>query len=154
MKGSLPDHVLVIDEIPLIAIGLREVLRLLNPSVEVEYTEGIYTALSAPALHGKSFDLIILGVQASGFQTNLSQPASELKERFGGRIMIYTDQYDPTLIEKIQEWGIDACVHKYESPEEVRNAYIRLSTGEPYVSGILYALYYTYRLNLENTSRP
>jgi DNA-binding NarL/FixJ family response regulator len=144
MKESHPDRVLVIDEIPLIAAGLREVFRLLNPSVEVEYTESIYTALSSKSLHGRSFDLVILGVQASGFQSSLSQPASELKEQFGGRIMIYTDQYDPIVIEKMMATGINAYVHKYESVEEIQKAYAYLSKGETYISEIFHTLYYEY----------
>jgi len=152
MKIPSPHHILVIDEIPLIAVGMQEVFRCLNPSVRVDHSPGVFTALSAKIYDGKFFDLIILGLQASCYPEDLPQSVAGLKERFGSsRIMVYTDRYDPLLIEKIKDWGIDAYVHKYETVDEIRNAYLRLSTGEAYVSGILHTMYYEYHVDLEKT---
>jgi DNA-binding NarL/FixJ family response regulator len=154
-SDRFPDHILVIDEIPLVAIGLQEVFRSINPGVRVEYTGNLFTALSAREYEKSSFDLVILGVQASGFSDDLSLPVLELKERFpNSRVLVYTDHYDPILIGKVKagngtEGNIDACVHKHEPIEEIRNAYLCLSTGKTYVSAILHTLYHAYRLNLK-----
>lgn len=58
--------------------------------------------------------------------------------------MIYSTIYDPLIIQKMKETGIDAYVHKYESVDEIRKAYRHLSAGESYVSGIFHTLYYDY----------
>lgn len=155
MKVSYPHHILVIDEVPLIAIGMQEIFRWLNPSVTVEYSPGIFSALSAKVYEKRSFDLIVLGLQASCYPEDIPQSVADLRTRFGNtRIMLFTDRYDAHLIEKIKEWGIDACVHKYETPEEVRNAWWRLCSGEAYVSTILHTLYYEYHLDLEGPPSP
>lgn len=151
-----PDHILVIDEMPLIAVGLREIFRSINPEAGVEYTSSVFTALSAKEYDDRSFGLVILG-PAPSESPEIVQSASELKQRFDGcRVLVYTDQYDPILIRKIKDDDknnrdriIDACVHKFEPIEEIRNAYLHLSAGETYVSPILHTLYYAYRLNVE-----
>jgi len=149
-----PDHILVIDEMPLIAVGLREIFRSANPEAQVEYTSSVFTALSAKEYDGRSFGLVILGAGPSDSPEDLFRSASELKQRFDGcRVLVYTDQYDPILIRKIKEGDdkgiIDACVHKFEPIEEIRNAYLHLLAGETYISAILHTLYFAYRLNVE-----
>jgi hypothetical protein len=154
-----PDPILVIDEMPLIAVGLREIFRSVNPETRVEYTSSVFTALSAKEYDDRSFGLVILGAGPSESPEDLSRSASELKQRFDGcRVLVYTDQYDPTLIRKIKDENenknnregiIDACVHKFEPIEEIRNAYLHILAGETYVSAILHTLYYAYRLNIE-----
>lgn len=62
--------------------------------------------------------------------------------------MIYSSSYDPQIIEKMPEAGIDAYVHKFEPIEEIRKAYQHLSRGEPFVSAIFHALYYDYGLGI------
>jgi len=158
-ENYYPDHILVIDEMPLIAVGLREIFRSVNPEARVEYTSSVFTALSAKEYDDRSFGLVILGAGPSDSPEDLSRSASELKQRFNGcRILVYTDQYDPILIRKIIDENIDennrdriidACVHKFEPIEEIRNAYLHLLADETYVSAILHTLYYAYRLNVE-----
>ncbi|HEY4060581.1 MAG TPA: hypothetical protein VGM30_01710 [Puia sp.] len=149
------DQVLVIDEMPLIAVGLREVFRSINPGIQVEYTASVFTALSAKAYETRCFDLVILGAQAADLPGDLSLSVFELKQRFAGsRVLLYMDYYDPLLLGKVKygncrEGDIDACIHKNEPIEEIRNAYTHLSAGEAYVSAILHTLYHAYRLNLE-----
>jgi DNA-binding NarL/FixJ family response regulator len=58
--------------------------------------------------------------------------------------MVYSNAYDPVIIEKMTATGIDAYVHKYESVEEIRKAYIYLGKGESYISEIFHTLYYEY----------
>jgi len=150
MNASHPENVLVIDEMPLLSVGLQQIFRSINPSVCVEYTSSVYTALSSNAYKEKDFDLIVLGSGEDGFSSDRALPVSELKKRFAGaRIMIYTDRYDAHLIGKMSEWGIDACVHKHEPFGEIVNACLRLSAGEIYVSGIFHTLYHTYHLGQE-----
>ena len=75
----------------------------------------------------------------------MQQAVSELKRRFGQPlIMIYSSAYDPQIIEQMATAGIDAYVHKYESIEEIRNGYAKLSNGETFISGIFHTLYYDY----------
>jgi hypothetical protein len=168
-----PEYILVIDESPLIAVGMQEVLRSINPAARIEYTSSVFTALSAKEFDDRAFVLIILGAGLSDSSEHLLRSATELKQRFiDCRILVYTDQYDPILIRKImdgdnkeekfdkegkinkegkldKEGKIDACVHKFEPLDEIRNAFLRLPAGEVYVSPILHTLYYTYRLNIE-----
>lgn len=141
------DSVLIIDEMPLIAAGLRETLRAIHPSVRMEHADNVLTVLSAPAFEGKHFDVVILGSGEDQSDGSFLLPAAELKERFpGARIMIYTDQYDPVLIGKIGEGTIDACIHKHEGADEIRTAWLRLQEGECYLSPMLHSLYVLYRL--------
>lgn len=150
MNASHPENVLVIDEIPLLSVGLQQIFRSINPSVCVEYTSSVFTALSSGAYKEKDFDLIVLGSGENSLSSDLALPVSELKKRFtGARIMIYTDRYDARLISKMSEWGVNACVHKYEPFGEIVNACLRLSAGEIYVSGIFHTLYHTYHLGQE-----
>ena len=141
------NSVLIVDEMPLIVVGLRETLRSMHPSVRIDHTDHVLTALSSPEYVKRSYDLIVLGSAEDYSTEGFLQPAAELKERFpDARIMIYTEDYDPILIGKIGD-GIDACVHKHEGAEEIRTAWYRLLQGEIYLSPMLHSLYVLYRLN-------
>jgi DNA-binding NarL/FixJ family response regulator len=141
------NSVLVVDEMPLIVVGLRETLRSIHPSIQVDYADHVLTVLSSPTYENRTFDLIILGSGEDNTTGGLLLPAAELKEKFPGtRIMIFTDDYDPILIGKIGD-GIDACVHKYEGADEIHTAWLRLLEGECYLSPMLHSLYVLYRLN-------
>lgn len=139
--------ILVIDEIPLISVGLQEVFRTIHPAIKVEYTDSVFRALSSREYENKSFHLVILGTGSpqDNYSANLQQAATELRKRFGQPlIMIYSSAYDPIIIEKMSTTGIDAYVHKYESIQEILRAYEHLSKGEAYVSSIFHTLYYEY----------
>jgi DNA-binding NarL/FixJ family response regulator len=144
-KATSPDRILVIDDLPLIPLALQEVFRTVNPSATVEYSENIFTALSAKTYANINFDLVIIDFLQENFSQHLQQTVSELKKRFGQPlIMIYSSAYDPMIIEQMVPAGIDAYVHKYESIEEIKKTYLQLSKGETYVSGIFHTLYYDY----------
>ncbi|MBN9380884.1 MAG: response regulator transcription factor [Chitinophagaceae bacterium] len=148
MQQHLLNNILVIDEIPAIALGLQEIFRSVHPSVIVEHVENAFTALSAPRFEKKTFDLIILGSDPKDPTPNLYPALAELKGRFGNsRVMIYTTLYDYALIERMEMLDIDACVHKFESIEEVRKVYLHLSAGERCISDLLYTLFFEYQLN-------
>ena len=150
MQSNPMNNILVIDEVPTIALGLQEVFRPLNNSAVVEHVENIFTALSSKSYEGRKFDLLIIGDQAESPLVNLPQLVAECKNRFGNsRIMIYSPLYDHGLIEKMTESGIDAFMHKYEPVEEIRKAYYSLAAGEGYISGIFHTLYYEYSLRLD-----
>src|ERR1700760_1182667 len=139
------DRILVIDDLPLIPIAFQDVFRSVNPAARVDYSENVFTALSAKAFANTSFDLIITGSFQENYSTNLQQAVTELKKRFGEpRIMIYSVNYDPEIIEKMAAAGIDAYVHKYEPIEEIRKAYLQLSRGQSVVSSMFHVLYYQY----------
>jgi len=144
-KVSPLDRILVIDDLPLIPLAFQEVFRTVNPNTRVEYSENIFTALSAKVWANTNFDLVITGSLQDNFSANLQQAVTELRKRFGQPlIMIYSSSYDPIIIEKMATTGIDAYVHKYESIQEIRRAYEQLSKGEAYVSSIFHTLYYEY----------
>jgi DNA-binding NarL/FixJ family response regulator len=144
-KAIPPDRVLVIDDLPLIPLAFQEVFRSLNPAATVDYSENIFTALSAKAYANMSFDLVITDSLQDNFSKNMHQTVSELKKRFGQPlIMIYSSSYDPLIIEQMGVVGIDAYVHKYESIDEIRKAYDELSKGGTYISGIFHTMYYQY----------
>jgi DNA-binding NarL/FixJ family response regulator len=148
MAFSFDDPVLVLDDMPLIAHGLQEVLRTLHPSIVVEYAESVFHVLSAPAWQGRSFSVIVLGSAEDRSPGGLLLPAADLKAKFpDSRIVIFTDRYDPAVIAKTGQGTIDACLHKYEGPVEVRSAWIRLAAGEPYLSPLMQSLYNDYRLD-------
>src|SRR5882762_10361789 len=106
-------NILVIDEIPLISVGLQEVFRTIHSAIRVEYTDNVFRALSSREYENKSIHLVILGSDEEKSSDSLLFHATELKQRFAGsRIMVYTDQYDPELIAKTAEGIIDACIHK------------------------------------------
>ncbi|HMI63256.1 MAG TPA: hypothetical protein VK518_20205 [Puia sp.] len=137
--------ILVIDEIPLIRVGLQEVFRTIDPAIRVEYTDSVFRALSSREYENKRFHLVILGSDEEKSSESLLLHATELKQRFGQPlIMIYSSAYHPIIIEKMPTTGIDAYVHKYESIPEILHAYEQLSKGEAYVSGIFHTLYYEY----------
>ncbi|MBS1663305.1 MAG: response regulator transcription factor [Bacteroidetes bacterium] len=144
-KATPLDRILVIDDLPLIPLAFQEVFRSINPKALVEYSENIFTALSAKAWANTAFDLVITGSLQDHYSANLQQAVTELRKRFNEPlIMIYSSAYDPVIIEKMAATGIDAYVHKYESIEEIRRAYQSLSSGEAYVSSIFHTLYYEY----------
>ena len=146
MSIPTPAHILVIDEIPLLAVGLQQVFRYIHPDVRVEHTVSVFTALSAKAFENVPWYLIVLGSGDDTRPESLLLPAAELKEKFpSSRLMIYTSAYEPLIIEKMRETGIDAYVHKYESADEIGTAFQQLSTGQSYVSGIFRTLYNDYR---------
>lgn len=139
------ENVLIIDEMPMIAAGFRETLKSLNPAVNVEHVSNVFTALSARAYENRSFDLVVLGSGEDQSPGSLLLPAAELKQRFPGTlILIYTDQYDPTLIENIGQGPIDACIHKNEEITEIHHAWHRLLQGETFLSPMLHTLYVHY----------
>jgi DNA-binding NarL/FixJ family response regulator len=143
------DRILVIDDLPLIPLAFQEVFRSINVSAVVEYSENVFSALSARILADATFDLIITGSFQDHFSPSLQQAVAELRNRFGQpRIMIYSSSYDPQIIEKMPEVGIDAYVHKFEPIEEIRKAYQHLSRGESFVSAIFHALFYDYGLGI------
>ena len=145
MQSNPINNILVIDEVPTIALGLQEIFRSINYGIKVERGENIFTALSSRSYEGKKFDLIIIGEQAGHSTENLPRTIAECKARFGdSRIMIYSSNYDHNIIEKMEESGIDAYVHKYESVEEIWKAYARLAKGETYISEIFHTLYFEY----------
>ena len=147
------NSILVIDEMPLIAPGLREVFRAIHPAVTVDHIENIYTALSAPNLAEKTFDLIILGSWPEESSNDIYPSLPGLKEKFGNsRLMIYSTRYDYTLLERMQPLGIDAYIHKWEAIDEVIKGYERLSAGLPYISRILHTLFYDFQLNNSSNS--
>jgi DNA-binding NarL/FixJ family response regulator len=144
-----PDRILVIDDLPLIPLAFQEVFRSLNPAAIVDYSENIFTALSAKAYANMSFDLVITDSLHGDFPTNMLPAVSELKKRFGQPlIMIYSSSYDPLIIGQMEAAGIDAYVHKYESIDEIRKAYAALSKREVYISGIFHTMYYEYGLGV------
>ena len=107
------DRILVIDDLPLIPSAFQEIFRSVNPSAKVEYSENVFTALSARSYANTTFDLVITGSFQNGYSNPLLQAVTELRKRFGQpRIMIYSSTYDPAIIEKMIESGIDAYVHK------------------------------------------
>jgi len=139
------DKILVIDDLPLIPLAFREVFRAINSAAVVEYSENIFSALSARIYAQTTFDLIITGSLQDSYSEHLQQAVTELRKKFGApKIMLYSSTYDPVIIEKMPEAGIDAYVHKYEPIEEIHKAYKHLSCGESYVSEIFHTLYYEY----------
>src|ERR1700749_4081697 len=107
-KAMPLDRILVIDDLPLIHLAFQEVFRSVNPAAGVEYSGNLFTALSAKTYANTHFDLVITGSFQDGYSTNLQQAVSELKKRFNEpRIMIYSSGYDPLIIEKMSETGID-----------------------------------------------
>lgn len=144
-KAAPLDRILVIDDLPLIPLAFQEVFRSVNPKAIVEYSENIFTALSAKAWANTSFDLVITGSIQDNFSAHLQQAVTELRKRFNEPlVMIYSSAYDPIIIEKMAATGIDAYVHKYESIDEIRRAYQSLTSGEAFVSSIFHTLYYEY----------
>src|ERR1700761_3732422 len=105
-KAIAPDRILVIDDLPLIPLAFQEVFRSINSAATVEYTENIFSALSAKAFANTAFDLVITDSFQDHFTKNLQQAVQELKKRFGQPlIMIYSSAYDPVIIEKMLSTG-------------------------------------------------
>src|SRR5579872_3654629 len=77
MTFSFDDPVLVLDDMPLIATGLQQVLRTLHPSITVEYAESVFRVLSAPAYRDRSFSVIVLGSAQDSSPGGLLLPAAE-----------------------------------------------------------------------------
>ena len=138
--------ILIIDEMPLIARGIQDVLRSEEPAVKVEYAGNVFHVLSAKAYDGRSFDLIILGDGEDHTPGSLLLPAAELTARFpGSRIMILSSTYESLIIEKMSTTGIGAYVHKHEDIDAIKQAWHHLLAGETYVSPLLESLYSIYR---------
>jgi len=146
MSIPTPAHILVIDEIPLLSIGLQQVFRYIHSDIRAQHTDSVFTALSATAFEKVPWYLIVLGSGGEAQPGSLLLPATELKQRFpSSHIMIYSNVYEPLIVEKMKETGIDAYVHKYESADEIGNAFRQLSAGQSYVSEIFRTLYNDYR---------
>jgi len=150
MQSAPMNSILVIDEVPVIAIGLQVIFHTLHPPAKLEYTDNLFKALSSKTYDGRKFDLLIIGEQTDHSSADLSQSIAEWQSRFGpGKVMLYTPNYDPVLIEKMKEIGIDAYVHKYEPAAEIIKTWSLLSAGESYVSAIFHTLYHDYNLRLD-----
>lgn len=146
--NRLLNKVLVIDEMPVIGLGLQEAFRAINPEVTVESAENLFTVLSSPAYHDHRFDLVIAAPPNDGLATDILQPVTDLREKFPDtRILLFAESYDPSIIEKMKPAGVDAYVHKYEPVEELRTAYRKLAGGESYISGIFHTVYFKYGMN-------
>lgn len=147
MPSPLINNILVLDEMPAIALGLQGIFRAFHESIHIEHVENIFTALSSKSYEGKKFELAVIGEQLGSPSDDLLRRIAELQHRFGPmKIMVYSPNYDHTLLEKIETAGIDAYVHKYESIEEIRKAFTCLLAGETYISPIYQTLYYEYGL--------
>lgn len=139
------NRVLVIDDVPVIAFGLLETFSLLNRCVTVSYESTVFSALSSPARDAEVFDLLVVGVLPDEASPSLWNVLTELKNRFGHpRLMLYASNYNHTVIEKMEQWGVDAYVHRYESMDEIQKAYARISLNERYISELFYTLYNDY----------
>jgi DNA-binding NarL/FixJ family response regulator len=142
------DPVLVIDEIPLIAAGLEEILQSVQPGTAVIYACNVFTVLSSRSYAGKTFGLIVLGSAGSRSPSDTLRNISALKAQFPrARIMLCTDQYEPGLIDKLEERMLDGYIHKHEDVGEIRNGLTRILSGEAYLSPMLDTLYHTWRFN-------
>jgi DNA-binding NarL/FixJ family response regulator len=155
MQSDPLNDILVVDDMPAIAAGLKEIFRSPDHPIRLEYTDNIFTALSSSSYEGKKFDLIVIGEQKDAPLENLPQFIAECKLRFrNSRIMLFTPNYDHALLEKMEEAGIDAYLHKYEPVDEIRRAFARLSAGEGYISDIFHTLYYEYNLRPDPIPPP
>lgn len=147
MPSPLINNILVLDEMPTIALGLQGIFCSFNETVHIEHIENIFTALSSKSLEEKNFDLAVIGEQLGSPSDDLLRTIAELQHRFGPmKIMVYSPNYDHSLLEKMETSGIDAYVHKYEAVAEIRKAFSCLLAGEPYISPIYRTLYYEYGL--------
>ena len=139
------NRVLVIDDVPVIAFGLLETFTSLNKSVTVAYESSIFSALSSFTHSSPVFDLLVIGILPGSLSDSLWTLFAELKTRLGNpRLMLYASHYNHTVIEKMEELGIDAYVHRYESMEEIQKAYRRISFNERYISDLFCDLYNDY----------
>jgi DNA-binding NarL/FixJ family response regulator len=135
MSIPTPTQILIIDEIPLISIGLQEVFRSVHPDIRVEYTGDVFHALSARTYEGVNWYLIILGSSEDAPPASLLLPATELKEKFPtSLIMIYSDRFDPAFIPKLESGAVNAYVHKHEGADEIVKAWRHLTAGKAYWS--------------------
>jgi DNA-binding NarL/FixJ family response regulator len=135
MSIPTPTHILVIDEIPLISVGLREAFRSVHPDIRVEYTGNVFHALSAKPFGKVNWYLIVLGSGEDAPPASLLLPAAELKEKFpASLIMIYSDRFDPAFIPKLESRAINALVHKHEGADEIVRAWRHLTAGTAYWS--------------------
>jgi len=147
MPSPLINNILVLDEMPTIALGLQGIFRTSHESVHIEHIENIFTALSSRSYEGKRFELAVIGEQPGSPSDDLLRSIAELQHRFGPmKIMVYSPNYDHSLLEKMEMAGIDAYVHKYEAVAEIRKAFSCLLAGETYISPIYRTLYYEYGL--------
>ncbi len=144
----LLNKVLVIDEMPVICLGLQEAFRAINKEVTVESAENLFTVISSPTYDHKAYDLIIAAPPNDGYADDILQPVADLRKKFPEpKILLFAESYNPTIIEKMKPLAIDAYVHKYEGIKEIREAYEKLSENESYISGIFHTIYFKYGLN-------
>ncbi|HEY4108902.1 hypothetical protein [Puia sp.] len=135
MSIPSPAHILIIDEIPLLSVGLQEVFRSIHPDIRVEYTGSVFTALSTASFGSRNWFLIVLGSSEESAPVSLLLPAAELKEKFpGSLIMLYSDRFDPAFIPKLESATINAIVHKHEGADEIAKAWRHLVAGKSYWS--------------------
>ena len=145
--SSLLNRVLVIDDVPVIAFGLLETFISLNKTVTVEYEATVFDALSCTNRATEQFDLLVVGVLPDDTSTSFWKVLAELKRRFGNpKLMLYASNYNHSVIEKMEQWGIDAYVHRFESMDEIQKAYKHISLHERYISELFYSLYNDYCL--------
>jgi|GEM_PF-569650 DNA-binding NarL/FixJ family response regulator len=141
------NRVLVIDDVPVIAFGLLETFTALNKHISIDYESSVFSALSAAAYTGNTFDLLVIGILPGHDAESIWKVLAALKNRFGHpKLMLYASHYNHMVIEKMEQLGIDAYVHRYECMEEIQRAYIRISANERYISELFYTLYNDYCL--------
>lgn len=141
------NRVLVIDDVPVIAFGLLETFTALNKQVSIDYESSVFSALSSAAHTGKTFDLLVIGLLPGHDAESIWNVLAVLTKRFGDpKLMLYASHYNHTVIEKMEQLGIDAYVHRYECMAELQRAYIRISANERYISELFYTLYNDYCL--------
>ena len=135
MSIPTPAHILIVDEVPLISVGLQQVFQSVHPDIRVEYTGSVFTALSSTAIEKIPWYLIVLGSSEDTQPGSLLLPAAELKEKFPSTlIMIYSDRFDPAFIVSLDAGRINACVHKHEGVDGIVTAWRRLTSGKSYLS--------------------
>jgi DNA-binding NarL/FixJ family response regulator len=139
------NRVLVIDDVPVIAFGLLETFTALNKNVAIDYESSVFCALSSAAYTGKTFDLLVIGILPGHDTESMWKVLVALKKRFGNpKLMLYASHYNHMVIEKMEQLGIDAYVHRYECMEEIQRAYIRIAANERYISELFYNLFNDY----------
>ena len=144
------DNILFIDKIPLLAYAFQELVRGINSAARVRYEESYFSVLSRPS--EKEFDcgLIVIGSDLDDSTVHLQVPVHELRSKFPeARMMVYSNVYDPAVIEMVENSTIDACLHTFEPVEEIRSAYEHILRGETFISSMLRTLYYEYKLQNE-----
>lgn len=142
------DRILVIDEAPVMAMGLHAVLSRDNASLVMEYRDNLLSALAPGRLENTRFDLVILGALPDETPEMLLELLADIKRKFDSPpIMIYDMNYHPHLPEQMASLGIDAYVHKFESTEVIWQAVNNMAAKKSYLSPLINTLYHDYKLN-------